>query len=235
MRHPAAVIAEMALRELTRRRTVLVLLVLLPLGFYLGRRDATGQSVRFLVLGLGWAVSTLSLFSTLGARDLDRRLRLCGGKARDLAMGRGLAVVGVGVVLAGLYAVLVAVDQDVRWYPGVLINLALAVLIGAPLGALLGTVLPRELEGTLALLVILAVQFLADPETVLAKLLPFWSLREISTYAIDDVDPGYLERGLWHGLVVVVVLWLAAGLASALRVRLVRLPEPIPEPASGPT
>ena len=226
MIRPVGVIAEMALRELARRRVVLVLLVLLPLGFYLGRSDSPGQSVRFVVLGVAWAVSTLALFSTIGARDLDSRLRLSGGRVRDLLLGRGLAVIGAGGVLASLFAVLVGVDQDVRWYPGVLINLALAVVIGAPLGAFLGQIMPRELEGTLALLVILALQFLADPEMLLAKLLPFWSLREIGTYSIDDVGRDYLERGLLHAVATLAVLALVGGAASAARLRLVRLPEP---------
>jgi hypothetical protein len=228
-----AVIAEMTLRELGRRRAVLLLLVLLPLGFYLGRRDLTGQSVRFLVLGLAWAVSTLALFSTTGARDLDSRLRVCGGRVRDLVVGRGVALLGVGTVLAAGFAVLVAVDQDVRWFPGVLINLGIAVALGVPLGAFLGQVLPRELEGTLTLMVILAVQFLADPGTVVATLLPFWALREISSYAIDDVGAEYLHRGLLHAAVTFVVLGLAVGVAGAFRLRLVRLPAPVPEP-SGP-
>ena len=226
MTQPTGVIAEMALRELTRRRAVLVLLVLLPLGFYLGRSDSPGQSFRFVVLGVAWAVSTLALFSSIGARDLDNRLRLSGGRVRDLLLGRGLAVIGAGGVLVVLFAALVGVHQDVRWYPGVLISLAIAVVIGAPLGAFLGQVMPRELEGTLALLVLLALQFLADPEGLLAKLLPFWSLREINTYTIDDVGREYLERGLLHAAVTLAVLVVVGGVASAVRLRLVRLPEP---------
>ncbi len=59
-------VAVMALREIGRRRSLLVLMIALPLSFYLVRRELTGQSIRFLALGLGWAVATLGLF-TAGA------------------------------------------------------------------------------------------------------------------------------------------------------------------------
>ena len=39
-----------------------------------------------------------------------------------------------------------------------------------------------------------------------ARLLPFWSAREIGTYAIDLTDDGYLIRGVAHGVAVAVVL-----------------------------
>ena len=45
----------MALREISRRRSVLIILLLLPLAFYLTRRqEHLGQSIRFVFLGLSW-------------------------------------------------------------------------------------------------------------------------------------------------------------------------------------
>ena len=70
------VVAEMALREILRRRSVLFMLLVLPLAFYLSRRsDHVGQSVRFLCLGLGWALSTAALFAGGAARALEPRQR----------------------------------------------------------------------------------------------------------------------------------------------------------------
>jgi hypothetical protein len=44
------------------------LILLLPPAFYPIRRDQyIGQSVRSLFAGIGWAVSTAALFSTIGA------------------------------------------------------------------------------------------------------------------------------------------------------------------------
>ena len=86
--------------------------------------------------------------------------------------------------------------------------------------------LPRELEGALALLTVLPTQMLADPAGNLAKVLPFWSAREIGTYAIDGTDGGYLARGLTHFAVAWLLLTALATVASAVRLRLVRLPAP---------
>ncbi|MCW3842910.1 hypothetical protein ONA70_22685, partial [Micromonospora yasonensis] len=87
--NPLLTVAEMTLRELVRRRGVLLLLLLMPLAFYLIRRDAyVGQSVRALLLGISWAVSTAALFATGAARDLEPRLRLAGYRTHHLYLGR---------------------------------------------------------------------------------------------------------------------------------------------------
>ena len=56
-----AVTAQMTIRGLLGRRTVVLLLVLVPLVFYAARRDDfQGQAIRFASLGLAWAVSTVA-------------------------------------------------------------------------------------------------------------------------------------------------------------------------------
>ena len=88
-------VAEMTLRELLRRRGVLLLLLLMPLTFYLIRRDAyLGQSVRSLLLGVGWAVSTAALFATTAARELEPRLRLAGYRPHPTSISAGCSACG---------------------------------------------------------------------------------------------------------------------------------------------
>jgi len=62
------------------------------------------------------------------------------------------------------------------WAVGLL--LAITVLVAAPIGFLIAAVLSRELEGALALLVVVSMQMLADPAGSIAPWLPFWSTRE---------------------------------------------------------
>ena len=80
---------------------------------------------------------------------------------------------------------LVGPDQDVLrpWAVGLM--MLVTALVAAPFGSLVGALLPRELEGALALLSVSAVSMLADPAGAVAKLMPFWSSREIGTYAVD--------------------------------------------------
>ncbi|HSA53458.1 MAG TPA: ABC transporter permease [Yinghuangia sp.] len=218
--HRLLAVSEATARELVRRRGVLVLLVLFPLPFYLSRHNEhTGQSIRFLFLGLAWAVSAAALFVGHGGRVLEQRLSVSGYRAAQVWVGRMLALWALGVLVAAPYLVLVAVDQ-----PGVRIGaiaaaMALCVAAAAPFGLLLGLLVPRELEGALLLLVAAGMQMMIDPASPAARLLPFWSGREIGTYAIDHTDSGFLMRGAAHGVATTLLLATAVAVASARRLR----------------
>lgn len=73
-----ALAGEMTLRGLLRRRLSLALLVLLPLAFFAARHDHVGQSVRFLLVGMAWAVSTVAFFAATAASTVERRLGVTG-------------------------------------------------------------------------------------------------------------------------------------------------------------
>lgn len=223
-------LAVVALRELLRRRTAMVLMTLLPLCFYLVRLDQPGQALRFLTLGLGWTVATLSLFSSVTARELDGRLLTAGFSSRAVIWGRQLAVLAVGTVLACAYVAVVAVHQGGDRLPSVLVLLFTTVLVAAPLGAAVSLLLPRELEGALALLAVMSMQMLADPAGTGAKLLPFWSSREIATFVIDPVGTEYLWRGVGHALLVLVACWTAVYAGSRSRHAAARRTLPTPAP-----
>lgn len=221
-------VAVMALREILRRRGVLVLMVVLPLALYLVRRDLPGQSVRFLALGIGWAVSTLALFGGCAARPVEVRLRLTGMSTAALLVGRLVAVQVAGLALAAGYFAVVAVDQDVRrlWAVGLL--LAVSALVAAPVGALLAALVPRELEGALALLVVASTQMLADPDGAVAPWLPFWSSRQLATYAIDGTGSADLVTGLLHAAAVIGACLVTATVLSGVRLRVTSWPAPRP-------
>lgn len=214
------VVAEMALREILRRRAVLLLLLLLPLAFYLTRRaDHAGQSIRFVCLGLGWALSTTALFAGSAARNIESRLRLSGSRGRHLVLGRLSALWTVGAVLSLPYLLLIRLDQDGVRYGAIALIMALTVVVAVPFGLVLSAVLPRELEGTLVLLVVIGLQMMMDPASGSSRLLPFWFSREIGTYAVDHTDGGYLQRGIVHGAVLAVLFTAALVVASGIRLR----------------
>jgi hypothetical protein len=58
-----------------------------------------------------------------------------------------------------------------------------------------------------------------DPARLSGKLMPFWSAREIGTYAIDPVGTDYLHRGLGHALLTALLLVLATVGIAAVRLR----------------
>ncbi|MFC9062569.1 hypothetical protein ACWEDZ_03025 [Streptomyces sp. NPDC005047] len=211
--------AEMTLRELLRRRGVLSLLLLVPLVFYLGRHDQAGQAIRFASLGVGFAVSTAALFSAVGGREIEPRLTLSGFRPRHLYLGRMLALLTAGLLISALYAVVVIVDQEVAAPRAVALELALTTLVAVPLGLLLGLAVPRDLEGTLLLISVIGAQMVIDPANDAAKALPFWSTREIITYAVDGAGSGSLTSGVTHALVVTGLLVLASGGVMSVRLR----------------
>jgi hypothetical protein len=213
-------IARATVRELLRRRSALCLLVALPLAFYVARRDVTHSAIVVLALGLGWAAAMLALFSTVNALELDGRLRVAGFSTAAILLGRMLSLLLLGLTLMAGYLVLVVVDQDVPRLGGVALMLLCALLIGVPLGITVGLILKRELEGALALLILLATQFMTNPERLLAHCLPMWSVRGVADWAIDLKDPSYLIDGLAHAGGTLALLFLIIAGSSALRLRI---------------
>ena len=224
----ALVVASLSAREVGRRRLALALMVSLPFWFYLVRHAQAGSSIRLLTLGIGWAISTLTLFVVNASRSVDPRLRLTGASVLGIVGGRLLAMTGVGLALATGYGLLAVVDQKPLHPWSVMLMMAVTAIVAAPLGSLIGAVLPRELEGAFALFSFSAVQMLADPGQMVAKLLPFWSSREIGNYAIDGGSGDLIWRGLAHGAAVWVLCTAGTLGFFAWRLRLARYPEPRP-------
>ncbi len=121
------------------------------------------------------------------------------------------------------------VDQHIERVWAIAAMLILAVLLGAPLGTLLGALLPRELEGALALLIVLSIQLLADPDQTLAKAMSFWSLRQLGTYAVDGAPSSYLWSALAHAAITWAAVAAATWLLTAHRLRLHTIPPPHPD------
>ncbi|WP_134324154.1 hypothetical protein [Cumulibacter soli] len=213
-------IARLTVRELLRRRSVGISLIILPLAFYLARHEVSGQAVRMLVLGLGWAVATLALFTTVASLGLDRRLRVAGYRISTLIGGRLAALVFIGLVLAAAYFVIVAIDQDLDRLWAICVMMLCAITIGSVLGVVIGMLLRRELEGALVLLTILATQMIADPDGSLAKVMPFWSVRQVATYTIDEEASSYLAGGIGHGVLTLLSLGIVCAVVSVARLRI---------------
>ena len=215
-------IAKIGVKETLRRPLALFLVFLLPMVFYLVRLDVQWQAIRLLAIGVGWAVATLSLFSGVVSSQLDRRLCVMGARPSVLFAGRHIAQAGIGLAVSGVYFAVVATTQDVVHISAVGLLLVTTVLVSVPLGALMSFAVARELEGARALLSVMALQLLVDPDGSKAKLLPLWSTRKISAYAIGAEDAQALSEGMLHFLLVLTLCALAAWGASVARLGIVR-------------
>ena len=100
------------LREMPRRRAALGFAFLLPLVFYASRINVQWQAIRFMAIGVGWAMATLSFFSSVSSRRLDRRLSALGASPTALLAGRQMATTAIGLVVAAVYSSLLLATQD---------------------------------------------------------------------------------------------------------------------------
>jgi hypothetical protein len=96
----------------------------------------------------------------------------------------------------------------------------LTVAVAPPLGLAVAALLPRELEGMLVLLTVVAMQMMLNPDGAVAHALPFWFTREIGVYAVEsDAGTAHVVRGSVHaGITLAVALTLVA-LATTFRLR----------------
>ena len=226
-------VALVTLRELARRRGALALATLLPLTFYLVRLETHWTAIRLLSIGLGWATATLALFTQVSSRSVDRRLTVSGAPPAVLLLGRYLAVLGLGWTIGLLYSCLVLTTiGDELTHPGAVpVMLLLTATVATPLGSLAAALVPRDLEGALLLLSIMAVQVLVDPTEDWTRILPLWSTRELASVVVENLgseNATYLHRGLAHGFAMAVLLTAASWGIGVLRLRTVRLPAPSP-------
>ncbi len=201
----------MTFRAILQRRFTLAILMIMPVAFYFVSSDTVGRAIRSLVFGVSWALSTVAFFASISARQLDPRLELAGWKRSHLLAGRLLGLVVLGALLTAGFGLLVAVDQDVASLAGVLLDFAVTSVVAIGLGTAIGSLLSRELEGTLVLFFFAGLQAIVNPFDTYSRALPFWSSRELGTYAVDGAEAGSLVEGLTHaaatlGVCAVIVL-----------------------------
>ncbi|MEM9566237.1 MAG: hypothetical protein AAGA93_26690 [Actinomycetota bacterium] len=205
--------ARTTVRAMVRRRFAVAVLVAMPIVFSLVTRDSVGQSVRSLVFGVSWAVSTVAFFAAVSARTIDPRLFLAGWRRRELLAGRLVGLLAVVAALTAAFVALVGIDHDVRSLSAVALDFAVTGVVAVAVGTTVGSVVGRELEGTLVLFFLAGLQAIVNPFDAWSRILPFWSSRELGTWAIDGPEVGSLAAGLAHALVVVIACAIVGSLA----------------------
>ena len=213
---PVLLRASATVRSVLRRRLAVGILVVMPVAFYFITHDTVGRSVRALAFGVSWAVSTVAFFATVSAREVEPRLRLAGWRQVELLIGRLTGLCAMVVVMTVAFGTLVGLDQEVRSVPAVFVDFAVTGAVAVAVGAAVGTLIGKEMEGTLVLFFLAGLQAIANPFDVWSRALPFWSSRELGTWAVDGPAIGSWPQGALHALVVIVACAVAIGLSSAV-------------------
>lgn len=212
-----AMMAEMHGRDLLRRHIALGLLVALPLAFYFSSARNGRDAIAGGGIGMAFAVAGATLFSALSSLAVDQRLVLSGYRPVELLLGR-LAFLGpLALVISGAFAALMsALSHPANpWLLG--LGVAMVGLAAVPFGLAVGAVVPRELEGTLAVIGVVGMQMSAGSGSLLAKLLPFYGPRRLidtAVYGHGGVAGPLLQTAAYAvGLLVVARLFLGPRLA----------------------
>lgn len=216
--------ARLTVLALLRRRPPVAVLVLLPVALYLASHDTVGRSVRALVFGISWAVSTVALFATLAAREVEPGLWLAGRTRLELAAGRSAGLLTLALLLSAGFWAVVALDHPVRSVGAVALDFAVTAAVAVAFGSAVGALVNAELEGALVLFLFAGLQAVANPFDAWTRALPFWSSREIGTWAIDGPNQGSLADGALHAAAVVALCLAAAAVGTWWRRRLPSAP-----------
>ena len=223
-------------RDLLRRRLALIMLAALPAAFYLsvaGQHLRKGQDPWTLdtaVIGVAWAVGGGAFFLAVSSRRIDQRLLLAGYRPAELVTGRLVFLQAFAFVIAAFYSALLAARSSAAAGP-LIAAVALTALIAVPLGLALAALLPRELEGTLALIGIIGVQSSLPSSLAVAPALPFYGpVRLVRTAWTSQ---GAILPAVLHGLLAASLLLALAMLlwSRGSAVRSVTLPVSPPGPA----
>lgn len=192
------IMAEMHGRDLLRRRAALLLLVALPLAFYLSSGRTGRYSVTAGGVGMAFAIAGATLFSTLSSADVDERLVLGGYRPTELLLGKLLFLGPLGLAVAACFTLLMSVWAHPAKPWLVALGVGVVALQSVPLGLAIGAGVGRELEGTLVVIGVVGIQMAANPASTVAKVLP---LHEPQALIIAGFDG--------HGGVVLPLLWTA--------------------------
>lgn len=174
----AATGTRLRVTELVRQPTTLALLVLLPpvvVEVYgvavesfpalpgTGAAPATVGRLTGTLFAVAFLAGLVGLFQVISARNGDERLVLCGYPRRTLLATRLATVVAVSLAGATVAFAAFAWHVDVAAPAVAFAVLSLAGLVYGLLGVVVGSVVPRDLEGSLVLV------FLADVDNALSS------------------------------------------------------------------
>jgi hypothetical protein len=179
--------AEMAGRELARRRTALGLLTLLPLAFYAASRSNSSYAPVLGGIAMAFSISGAAIFCVMASRRLDSRLVLSGYRPRELMIGRLLLLESLGALVALLFTGVIVLGSSPSDPSELLCGVFLVTLTAVPFGLAVGALVPSELESVLILIGVVGIQLTLSVSNPIAKFLPFWGAQRLLNQSASGV------------------------------------------------
>lgn len=168
-----------------------------------------------MLMGVGWALAASALFSVIGSGARDRRLVLSGYRAWEILIARFLILmliaVPVSLLPVGIIGIFSAISPPALGL--VWLGSFLAAGIGTGIGLIIGSILPRQLEGTILLIGIIGVEISIPLSVGLRHYLPLFGPQALFLAGRFTEEPIILVHvlrsfGWMAGLsAVAIVLW----------------------------
>lgn len=171
--------AEMAARELARRRTALGLLTLLPLAFYFSSRSNSSYAPVLGGIAMAFSISGASIFCALTSRALDSRLVLAGYRPRELLLGRLLLLEALGFLVALVFAGVIELGSAPASPLDLIGGVFLVTACAVPFGLAVGALVPSELESVLILIGVVGVELTLSTTNIIDYFLPWWGAQRL--------------------------------------------------------
>jgi hypothetical protein len=221
--HRILVAAEMTGRELARRGFALGLLTALPLAFYGASADHSENAITTGGIAMAFSIAGASIFIAMTARPVDQRLILAGYHPWELLLGRLLLLELFGIVVAGLFSIVMVFGSSPPDPWLVAAGVGLVSFSSVPFGLAVGELAPHELEGVLILIGVVGVQLTLDSGQTIARLLPFWGAQRLmdrATHLTSSIGPAiYVDLIYAMALFVAAVYIMHRRSPSAMRPR----------------
>jgi hypothetical protein len=167
------------------------------------------------LMGVGWGMAAAALFSVIGSGTRDRRLVLAGYRAWEILVSRFLLLLLIALPVSVIPVIIVAgftsftpPNLGLVWLGSYLAGVA-----GAGLGLVVGSLLPRQLEGTILLLGIVGTEISIPVTVTLRHYLPLYGPQSLFLQGRFSTDPEvgmHLLRGVAWALAlsaVAIALW----------------------------
>ena len=177
----------------------------------ISQRDTWPFDTTFM--GVGWGVAAAALFSVIGSGSRDRRLVMAGFCPWELLVARFGILLLIAIPISLMPVVLLAGFADTTpvhlWL--VWLGSMLTAVVAIGIGLIIGSLLPRQLEGTILLIGLVGVE-LSIPMTLgFRQYMPLFGPQALFTAGRFAADPVIMEHILrsfvWaSGLTIAAIL-----------------------------
>jgi len=225
--HRFFVSLQMQAREYKHRLVVLVIVIILPVAFWVSIYSTVGEdpmpieiptysgTEEIMVpareswpsaegfMGIAWAAAVAAFYTMTGSIHKDKRLVLCGYKAWQILGARLILLIGVVLLLSIIPLILFVptispLHPELVWLASFLIG-----LIAVEVGLFIGALIPRPTEGILIIIAFFGISMSIQGDA--ARFFPTHPAKQLFLTGLFAENP-LIFPFIWHAMLILFVL-----------------------------